>query len=156
MKIDNEILAPSQRVGGLAVVGAMLLVFGFFVLHQLTHTGFFTAQFGTIEMVALYGPILIAFVAPIVRAISGRRNPARPFEAATNLFLAVGSLWLVITFPFDFARLADVLPNGIRFIISWINNDIGRFVLMLQVIIGVIIAPLTMIAFFSRRRTSTK
>lgn len=156
MKTANEILTSSQRVGGLAVVGAMLLVFGFFVLHQLTHTGFFTARFGTIEMVALYGPLLLAFAAPLVRAISGRRNPARPFEAATNLFLAAGSFWLVITFPFDFARLADVLPNGMRFIISWINNDVGRLVLMLQVIIGVITALLTMIVFFSQRRAAAK
>ncbi len=152
MKTNNEILTPSQRVGGLAVVGAMLLVFGFFALHQLMHTGFFTARFGTTERVALYGPILVAFAAPIVRAISGRRNPARPFEAATNLFLAVGSLWLVITFPFNFAHLADVLPDGIRFVISWISNDIGRFVLMLQVIIGGITALLTMLKYLSMRR----
>jgi hypothetical protein len=156
MKTNNEILTPAQRVGGLAVVGAMLLVLCFFALHQLMHTGFFTARFGTTERVALYGPILVAFAAPIVRAISGRRNPARPFEAATNLFLAVGSLWLVITFPLDFAHLADVLPDGIRFVISWISNDIGRWVLMLQVIIGILIAPLTMLAFFSQRRASTQ
>ena len=152
MKPDRETLTPSQRVGGLAVIAAMLLVFGFFAWHQLTGTGFYTAQFGPLEMLALYGPILVSFAAPIARALSGRHNPARPFEAATNLSLALGSLWLAIVFPFNFSHLADVLPGALRFVLSWISNDIGRFVLILQVLIGVIATPLTIFTYISIRR----
>lgn len=155
MKIDNEILTPSQRVGGLAVIGAMLLVFVFFAWHQLTSTGFYTAQFGPLEMLALYGPILVSFAAPIVRAVSGRHNPARPFQAATNLSLALGSLWLAILFPFDFTHLADILPGALRFVLSWINDDIARFVLILQVLIGVIAMPLTIFTYISIRRRAS-
>ena len=156
MKTDNEILTPAQRWTGLATVVAMLVLLCFFALHQLANTGFFTPTFGPLEMLALYGPILVSFVAPIVRAISGRHNPARPFEATMNLSLALGSLWLAITFPFNFVHLADVLPGAIRFVFSWINNDLGRFVLILQVFIGVIFAPLTIVTILSiHRRAST-
>jgi hypothetical protein len=106
-------------------------------------------------MLALYGPILVSFAAPIVRALSGRHNPARPFEAATNLSLALGSLWLAIVFPFDFSHLPDVLPGAIRFILSWITNDIGRLVLILQVLIGLVTAPLTIFTYISIRRRAS-
>ncbi len=155
MKSDNEILAPSQRWGGLAAIVAMLVLFAFFALHQQKQTGFFTDQFGFLEMLALYIPILLAFIPPIARAISGRHNPARPFEAAMNIALGIGSLWLAIVFPFNFAHLADTLPSATRFAFSWINNDIGRFVLIAQVILGVIVAPLTLITYFSIRRRAS-
>ena len=106
-------------------------------------------------MWALYVPILVSFAAPIARAISGRLNPARPFEAATNICLAIGSLWLAIVFPFNFAHLTDVLPDALRFIFAWINNDLGRFVLMVQVIIGIVVTPLTIFTYFSIRRRAT-
>ena len=156
MKTDNEILTPSQRwIGPIATVIAMLVLLGFFASHQQSNTGFFTDKFGSMEMLALYIPILLSFAPPIARVISGRQNPARPFEAVTNLSLALGSLWLAIVFPFNFAHLNDVMPSAIRFIFAWITNDIGRFVLILQVIISVIIAPLTIFAFFSVRRRAS-
>ncbi|MBM3128906.1 MAG: hypothetical protein FJ009_09830 [Chloroflexi bacterium] len=154
MKRDNEILTPSQRWSGLATIAAMIVLLGFFAAHQLSHTGFFTDRFGSLEMLALYAPILISFAAPMVRAVTGRQNPARPFDAATNLSLAIGSLWLAIVFPFDFAHLTAVLPDAIRFIFGWITDDIGRFVLIAQVILGVIFAPLTMLTYFGRRAST--
>jgi len=153
--MKTETLTPSQRWGGLAIVAVMIVLLGFFALHQLSNTGFFTDKFGTLEMLALYGPILIALAAPIVRAITGQQNPARPFEVAMNVSLAIGSLWLAITFPFNFVHLADVLPSAIRFIFAWISNDIGRLVLILQVIIGATIAPITMLKYLSMRRQAS-
>ncbi len=156
MKTDHELLTPMERwVGPVATVLAMLVLLGFFALHQLSRTGFFTDRFGAPEMLALYGPILVSFGAPIVRAIRGRQNPARPFEAATNISLALGSLWLAIVFPFSFAHLTAVLPEVLGFIFAWINDDLGRIILILQVIIGVIAAPLALFSYFSvRRRTA--
>jgi hypothetical protein len=155
-RTDKEILSLSQRLGGLARLVVMALLLAFFAIHQLANTGFFTAAFGPVEMVGLYGPILVSFAAPIARALSGRHNPARPFEAATNLSLAIGSLWLAVVFPFNFAHLADVLPAAIRFIFSWITDDIGRLILILQGIIGAVMTPLTIFAFFSVRRRTSK
>lgn len=149
---DKEVLTPSQRGGELVSVPVMLLVFGFFVYHQVANTGFFTARFGAMEMVCLYGPILFSLAAPVVRAITGRRNPARPFEVVTNLFLALAAVWLLMVFPFNFAHLADALPAAIRFVLSWISNDIGKIVLILQVIVGTIMAGVTTWKYLSVRR----
>lgn len=149
MKPDRDILSPSQRFGGLAAIPCMIALLAFFAAHQLANTGFFTARFGPWEMLALYGPILVSSLPPLVRAISGRQNSGRPFEVASSISLAIGSLWLVTVFPFNYAHLADVLPGAIRFVLSWINDDIARIVLMLQVIIGALVAFLTAVTFFS-------
>lgn len=151
-KIDEPILTVAQRRSESLVIGAMLFVGGFFAYHQLSNTGLFTAKFGPLEMLALYAPILVSLAAPIVRALSGYRNPARPFDAATNLSLAIGSLWLVIIFPFEFSHLADVLPGAIRFGLSWITNDFGKLVLILQVILGLGTASATVYKYLAVRR----
>jgi hypothetical protein len=151
-KTEKEVLSTSQRWGELISVVAMLLLFGFFAYHQGANTGFFTAKFGAVEMFCLYGPILFSLAAPGVRALHGRRNPARPLEVAMDVFLAIAALWLLMVFPFNFSHLADALPAAIRFILAWITNDIGKVVLILQVIVGPISAFVTMRKYLSVRR----
>ncbi len=146
-------LTPLQRRAGLLITGAMLVLFGFLAAHQFMHTGFFTFAFGPVEMFCLYGPILVSLAPPVIRALSGRQNLARPFDAATSLFLALGSLWLLIVFPFDFTHLADVLPGVIRFLLSWFADDLGRALLILQVIICPILALVTITKYFTVRRS---
>jgi len=155
-KTDPEVLTPSQRWLEIMIVAALLLLFTFLAYHQLANTGFFTARFGSLEMVCLYGPILLATAAPIVRASTGRRNPARPLEAAASLFLAIGSLWLLNVFPFSFVHLADTLPAPVRFVLAWVTDDIGRIPLILQVIIGPISALLTIWKYISIRRRESE
>ncbi len=151
-KTDKEVLTTSQRWAELISVVVMLLLFGFFAYHQVAKTGFFTAKFGAVEMFCLYGPILLSLAAPVARALNGRRNPARPLEVATDLFLAIAALWLLMVFPFDFSHLADALPAAIRFVLAWVTNDIGKVVLILQVIVGPISAFLTTRKYLSVRR----
>ncbi len=151
-KTSKEVLTTSQRLAELISVAAMLLLFSFFVYHQATNTGFFTAKFGLLEMFCLYGPMLFSLAAPIARALNGHRNPARPLEAATNLFLAIASFWLLMVFPFNFSHLADALPAAIHFALTWITNDIGKAILILQVIAGTITAFLTTMKYLSMRR----
>lgn len=131
---DREVLSPAARIGDTAIILAMLGLLAFLLIHQLRGTGFFTTEFGPFEMFCLYGPILVQFAAPVIRVVTGRRNPARPYEAATNLFLMVGSLWLLIRFPFDFSHLADVLPEGLQFLLAWVTDLLGGIALALQVI----------------------
>jgi len=153
---EKEALTPAQRGGELVSAAVMLLVFAFFVSHQVRQTGFFTAKFGAMEMVCLYGPMLLSLAAPIVRAVSGLRNPARPFEIVTNAFLALAALWLLTVFPFNFAHLADILPVAMRFVLAWVTNDIGKVVLILQVTVGSIGALVTTGIYLSVRwRKST-
>jgi hypothetical protein len=142
-KRNREVLTVGQQVGELMSIPVLLLVYAFFVYHQVAHTGFFTARFGPFEMVCLYGPMLVSVAAPLVRAFSSRRNPGRPFEVATNVFLVLASLWLLQVFPFDFTHFADAFPAALRFLLAWMNNDIGRLVLMLQVLVGALTALYT-------------
>lgn len=147
---EKEILSTWQRWAELLTIPAMLLIFSFFAYHQGAKTGFFTSKFEGLEIVCLYGPMLLSLAAPIIRAVSGRRNPARPLEAATNMFLAIGSLWLLQVFPFNFSHLADALPASLQFVLAWVTNEIGGFVLLLQVVVGALSAVLILGQYVAR------
>lgn len=153
---DRDALSIAQRVPELVVALAMLGLLAFFLYHQQTESGFFTEKFGTVEMFWLYGPIIAGIIAPLMRALTGNRNPARPFEILTSLFLAVGSFWLLTVFPFDFSRLNATLPTGLQFALAWITDGVGKVLLLLQVIIGPISALLVGAKYLAaRHRLST-
>jgi hypothetical protein len=138
---SNEVVGLPERLIELpfSIIG-MLVVFAFFFAHQLLHTGFFTAEFGGREMLALYGPMALAVFPPIIRSAVGNRNASRPMEVVVNVAVAIGSLYLFFVFPFNFAHLADFLPTGIQFLFSWINNGIAYIVLILQIIVATLTA----------------
>jgi hypothetical protein len=154
-KIEQDNLTLAQRWAGLYTTVLMLLLLAFFGYHQWAKTGFFTVKFDRAGMLALYGPIVISLVPPIQRLIQGRRNPARPLEAITDLSLALGSLWLRNIFPFNFAHLADPFPPAMRFAFVWLTDDAGRFILLLQTVIGFISAISIIATYSSTRRKQT-
>jgi hypothetical protein len=119
---------------------AMMIVFWFFSAHEARQTGFFTEEFGTTERLALYGPIFLSMVPPVIRATVGSRNAGRPWEAIANLGLALGSLYLFFVFPFNFEHLTDVLPAFMRFPFSWISDGIARIILVIQILIAILTA----------------
>ena len=57
-----------------------------------------------------------------------------------------------MVFPFNFAHLADTLPEGLRIALSWFTNDIGKIVLILQAILSPISALSTGWQYVSARR----
>ena len=146
---DTRMMTPIRRWAGLYTVVLMLLLLVFFAYHQWKMTGFFIDNFGTVEMLALYGPIVISMGAPIQRAIQGRTNPARPLEAVSDLTQAIGSIWLWNHFPFNFAHLADPFPSAMHFGFAWITNNVGRFILLLQIVLGFISALSTIASYLS-------
>ncbi len=163
-KYDQDSISSPLRLAEIFFALCLLLLFAFLANHQITDTGFFTSEFGTLHMVCLYVPLILGINAPLVRAWTGKRNTARPFEIFTSLTLAFGSLILVTTFPFDYSHLADTLPQPLQFVLAWVTDDIGRIVLTLQVVIGPITAMTTgwkymsaqqqeMEAYFSRQAT---
>jgi hypothetical protein len=147
----NQGMSPVRRWSGLYTVGLMILLLVFFAYHQWKRTGFFTSAFGPAEMVALYLPILVSLIAPIVRAIQGRNDTARLVDVVSDVCLAVGSLWLWITFPFDFAHLADVFPPAIQLALARFNNTIGRIILLLQIVISFISALSSAVSYVRDR-----
>jgi hypothetical protein len=146
--VERELLSAPQRVAEpLLSAIALFLVGGFFFAHQRLQTGFFTDQFGPVEMLCLYGPLVLSLAAPLARALSGQRNPARPVEVATHLCAALAGLWLLRVFPFDFTHLADVLPAELQFMLAWMSDGIGQFLLLLQVVVGMLAAVFTLGTF---------
>lgn len=140
---NKEFLNLSQRCGQVFAVVVILLIFAFFWYNQITNTGFFTSNFGQLEILALYGSILLSIIPPLARAVIGARNPARPLEAVSNVFSIFACLFLLTVFPFNFAHFTVALPPTVRFAFSWITNDFAKLALML-IILGCMVS-----AFFN-------
>jgi hypothetical protein len=145
-------MTPARRWGGLYTVGLLFLLLVFFAYHQWKQTGFFTSKFGVKEMIALYLPIIFSLVAPIQRAIVGRVNPTRPVEACADFLLAIGSFWLWQVFPFNFAHIADIFPERMHLAFAWLTDGVGRFILLLQVVVGFISALSILASYLAERR----
>lgn len=154
--IGKNNLSVPERMGEFILAVMMFLLFGFLAYHQAARTGFFTDKFGLWEMLCLYGPLFAGMSPLLVRAWKGQRHIARPFEIISSLLLAGGSFWLVMVFPFDYTHLADALPFGLRFILTWVTDDIARVVLILQVIIGLVSAMATLWRYISIEHEETE
>ncbi|MCL4248873.1 MAG: hypothetical protein KJ065_12070 [Anaerolineae bacterium] len=148
----DEELNIGRRVGEMFVIVGLLALAGFFVLHQTRETGFFTDKFGAPEMFLLYAPLLFSLLDAGVQIVTGDRHLARPFEAISGLLMGLAALWFLINFPFEFAHLPDVLPEGLRFLLAWITNDLAKIPLVIQLIVGPITALVALWRFFVGRR----
>jgi hypothetical protein len=148
MPARRELLSLPQRVAEPFFSAiALFILGGFFFTHQFLQTGFFTEGFGPVEMLCLYGPLMLSLAAPLARALSGQRNPARPVEVVTHLCAALAGLWLLQVFPFDFTHLADVLPAELQFLLAWMSDSVGKLLLLLQVAVGVLAALFTLVTY---------
>ena len=131
-------LPPRERVVGIAIVVFSLLMVSYFALHQIRSTGFFTETFGTIEMLLLYGLLLLGIISASLESVFSRRLLSRLFDVFGGLILAaVFTAWLLVVFPFEFANFADVLPDSLRFLVQWISNDVARVIMVLAIMVYV-------------------
>jgi hypothetical protein len=130
-----------ERVTGIAIVVFSVLVVLYFVAHQTWSTGFFTATFGTLEMIMLYGSLIALIVTAALEGIFGQRLLSRLFDVFGGIiFITIGLAWLLVVFPFEFAYFADVLPDFLRFLVQWISNDIARVLMVLGIIVTLVMA----------------
>ena len=135
----EEPIPYSERVVDIAIVVFSVLIGLYFVAHQTWSTGFFTATFGTLEMLMLYGSLIFWIVTSSLEGIFGRKNLSRLFDLFGGLiFFTVGIVWLFVVFPFEFAYFADVLPDFLRFLVQWISNDIVRVLMVLGIIVTLV------------------
>ncbi len=137
---DYDVLSVEDRVISIGVIMIFPLILFYFIGHQMFSTGFFTAKFGTLEMILLYGtPIYWIFTCAVL--LLELKDLSRDIDSFGGLmFAAVGFAWLFVVFPFDFAYFADVLPDTLRFLVQWISNDIARIVLVLGFILHLFLA----------------
>ncbi len=127
---ERDVLKLSERLGEIATVIVTLLLIAFFVDHQLTNTGFFTSNFGTTEIVLFYAAGLFGIVTSLARLFVGKRNSVRPLEVFGALLWATAFFWFLWVFPFNFAYLGNALPSTLRFLLSWVPNVLGQFILL--------------------------
>jgi len=138
----------NERVVGIALVAFSVLTGLYFIAHQMGSTGFFTAKFGTLEMIMFYGSLIFWIISAGLEGVFGRRFLSRLFDAFGGLIFATIALtWLLVVFPFEFAYFADVLPDFLRFLVQWISNDIFRVLLVLGIIVMGAAAVYTPIAY---------
>jgi hypothetical protein len=135
---DKEHLNPAQRAGEVISLAVMGLVIAYFWQLWTMQSGFFTSAFGPWEQIWFFGPMVLGLAAPLVRLVTGRRNPARPCEIATDLAVIIGALWLLRVFPFDFTHLGDALPGDLPTLFTWVPDWAGRVILVLQAFGGAI------------------
>ena len=137
---EKTVLSIPDRIGEIVGIFFIALFAAFFVYHQTANTGFMTSEFGLTATILFYGSFALSMISPAARAILGRRDTARPFELASNVFTAIAAFWFLSAFPFNFAHLSDPLPTFLRFIISWISNEIGWVIILLSAIISIAVA----------------
>jgi hypothetical protein len=155
---DKGVPRNDRSVGIIIVVVSFLLML-YFVAHQTESTGFFTSAFGTLEMVMLYGNLTAWIITGALEGFFGQRLLSRIFDAFGGIvFMVVSLAWLLVVFPFDFTYFADVLPVSLRFLLQWISNGIAQGVLVLGVVLLVVAAVYSPIAykFVSLKRFSRK
>ncbi|MFX1250106.1 MAG: hypothetical protein ACFFCZ_00650 [Promethearchaeota archaeon] len=138
-------IANDDRVASVVIIVVCVLIGLYFVAHQIWSTGFFTATFGFLEMLLLYGT-LIYWIVTSSLILLGQKNPSRDLDSFGGLFFATFSIaWLFFVFPFEFAYFADVLPVFLRFLLQWISNDIARVLLVLLFIVHLVFAVISLI-----------
>ena len=135
-RASKDRLRIGERFGELVGVAVTLAVGLFFVYNQLLGTGFFTQAFKAPEELLFYGPWVFGMAVSFSRAAYGRRNALRPVEVVQTLFSAIAAFALLAVFPFNFAHFPDLLPQAVRFMAGWINNDVGALILVLAGIGG--------------------
>ena len=138
----------SERIVGISIVVFSVLIVLYFVAHQTGATGFFTPTFGKLEMLMLYGLLILGIISAGLEGVFGQRLYSRIFDVFGGLILAAIALtWLLVVFPFDFAYFADVSPDSLSFLVQWISNDIARVLMALAIIVYLAAAVYCPIAY---------
>ena len=130
-------VSPTENVGQIVGVAVAVVIIVFFAIHQTRPTGFFTDEFGTAAAVLLYAMLVFGMVPQLLRFLFGRKNLARPFDAASLVLFFVGGLYFLVVFPFDFSHFAEPLPRALEPILDWISATFAKWILG----IGVVASP---------------
>ena len=134
-------------IGEIVALILMSFVLWFFVAHKLKDSGFYTDDFGALEMAALYSAggfvVLLAFLRVLIR----RRNLLRPLEIASYGMLSTAHAILLASFPFDFEHVGDVLPRALSWSVDWISDTAGAVILALGIPGGIIGAAITAVIY---------
>ncbi|MFW9777830.1 MAG: hypothetical protein ACFFE8_03170 [Candidatus Heimdallarchaeota archaeon] len=137
--VGDEI--PKDDIAASVVIIAISLpLMLYFYLHQTMSTGFFTQKFDFLEAVFLYG-IFLYWIITSVLILIRQKHASRDLDSFGGLaFATIGSLWLIIIFPFDFVRFTEASPDILKIFVQWISNEIALVILMLAFIAHLVLA----------------
>lgn len=91
-----------------------------------------------------------------LKALVGRKNLARFFEAVGAGLGVVVVAWFLIVFPFDFVYVADILPEFLRFLLQWLSNDIAGAFMIVGIIVSIIVAAYNAVLYLFVRKALAK
>lgn len=114
------------------------LIFSFYMAHYAWSSGFFTSAFTPLLAVLFFASVLFPFVTAITKAMTQRRDVVALVEWIGAVLFTAAAAWIFTAFPLNFSHLTDIVPGPIQFILSWINNDIGRIIVALALLGSVI------------------
>ncbi len=83
----------------------------------------------------VFAPQVMMPVHLAAKAIIGRENAVRPLEAFNDALGLISMAYLYVLFPFDFSHFADPFPDFLEFTISWINDGIAKFIMVILIIV---------------------
>ncbi|MDH4122631.1 MAG: hypothetical protein OEV21_00885 [Thermoplasmata archaeon] len=143
----NDVMKLPDRVGSVVAIFIVIVVLMFFIWHSTTNSGFFTSGFGIGEAVLFYLVAIWGIVPQFLRAAIGRKNFARPIEAAGTTLTLIALIIFLITFPFDMTHFSDPLPEPLHIIFDWLSADIVKIFMVLGIIGCAIAIPIQMITY---------
>ena len=146
MKPDNSrIYSHDHLMVGYAKVGEVVatvfftsLVFGFYMAHYAWSTGFFTSAFTPPMALLFFASVLWVIVNTSAKVMTPRKDVVALVELAGALLFVAVAAWIFIAFPLNFAHVGDVVPAQLQFTISWLTNDMGRILVPLILLAGII------------------
>lgn len=124
----------------------------FFIAHKLEETGFYTDDFGALEMSLMYSSGAFAVLLAVLRILVRRRNILRPLDVASFLLFSIAHAVLLISFPFNFDHVTAVLPGALEWTVGWISEPIGKLLLALGLVGGLIGAVFTLLIYLGARK----
>ena len=148
----KDVIAGTDLIGEFVGLALMCIALWFFAAHTLRETGFYTDDFGTAEMFALYSAGVFAVFVAALRIAVRRHNVVRPLEAASMAYLAGAHAVLLASFPFEFEHVSAVMPGALEWTVSWISNTFGKVILAIGIPAGLLGAALVTLLYFSVRR----
>jgi hypothetical protein len=138
-------IPTSERVWSVIFFVVSITMLIYLASLQIEGSNFYTDKFGMLEMLGQYGFWLVWVITAGLEGVLGRRFESRVFDIFGGiLFATVATLWLVIVFPYDFSYFTDLMPDLIKPLFDWINNEIGRLILFLVFIfhlVAIFISP---------------
>lgn len=151
-QVKKDVMEFSDRAGSGVAIVVGLVALAFFLVHLNRPTGFFTDEFGSLAAFLFFAPQILVLVHQAGRAIIGRQNVLRPLEAGNNAFTLITVVYLFIRFPFDFSHFAEPFPRFLEFTISWINDGIAKFIMVVMMIVFGVMSIYTPLLYIHVRR----